>query len=110
MVVPWLLEVQACVIMTLNASFFGKGIFFVGLLRDLHALILPDYFEKWLLILINGGVLLSIGILQHRFVIIQVAKSFVCTTRNQRILHGLILSVQLDFLSHRLSPILRSNN
>jgi hypothetical protein len=72
-VIPWLLEVQACVIMTLTATFFGKGVFFVGQLRDFHALILPDNFEKWLLILINGGVLLSIGILEDRFVIIQVA-------------------------------------
>jgi len=69
--------------MTLAVSFLGKGVFFVGQLRYLHALILPYYFEKWLLILINGGVLLSIGIFQDRFVIIQVTKRFVCTARNQ---------------------------
>ena len=96
--------------MTLAVSFLGKGVFFVGQLRDLHTLILPDYFEKWLLIFIYSSVLQSLGILQDRFVIIQVAKRFVCAARNQRILHSLILRVQFNFFGNRLSPILRCNN
>ena len=93
--VRWL-KVQACVVMAFSAfpaSFIGKGVFFIGLLRDLHAHVLADYFEKWLLIFIHSCVLQRFGILQDRFVIIQVAKSFVCAARNQRILHGLILRV-----------------
>jgi len=96
--------------MTLAVSFLGKGVFFVGQLRDLHTLILPDYFEKWLLIFIYSSVLQSLGILQDRFIIIQVAKRFVCAARNQRILHSLILRVQFNFFGNRLSPILRCNN
>ena len=93
--VPWL-EVQACVVMALSAlpaSFVGKGVFFVGFLRDLHAHIVADYFEKGLLIFIHSCVFQRFGVLQDRFVIIQVTKRFVCAARNQRILHGLILRV-----------------
>ena len=93
--VCWLI-VQTCIFIALGAlpaSFIGKRVFFVGFLRDLHAHILADYFEKGLLIFIHSSVLQRFGILQDRFVIVQVTKRFVCAARNQRILHGLILGV-----------------
>ena len=54
---------------------------------------MANKFEIGLLIFINRSILQSIWILQDRFVIIQVAKSFFGAVRKQRILNCLILRV-----------------